>query len=62
MSISQSDPSVFVWHSNAMLDGILCTHVDDFLFGGTQIFLENIIAPLKQIFTIGENIVKPLSI
>ena len=50
----QSDPSVFVWHSNAKLNGILCTHVDDFLFGGTQIFLENIIAPLKKIFTIGE--------
>ena len=28
----QSDPFVFVWHSNAKLYGILCTHVDDFLF------------------------------
>ena len=52
-TVCRSDPSVFVWHSDSELIGILCTHVDDFLFVGTQFFIENIIAPLKQTFTIG---------
>ena len=34
------------------LCGILCTHVDDFLFAGTSWFIENVINPLKAKFSI----------
>lgn len=51
--LCQSDPAVFSWHFNAKLSGILCTHVDDFLFGGNEHFINNVIKPLKSTFTIG---------
>ena len=35
------------------LHGLLVTHVDDFLWGGTDVFVENVIKPLHKIFEIG---------
>ena len=32
--VSKLDPSVFIWHYKNKLGGVMCTHVDDFLFGG----------------------------
>ena len=43
--VSQSDPSVFKWI--VKLNELLCSHIDDFLFGRTQLFKNNIIAPIK---------------
>ena len=51
--LCHSDPAVFSWHFNAKLSGILCTHGDDFSFGGNEHFINNVIKPLKSTFTIG---------
>ena len=50
---SKYDPVVFYWHHNGELHGIICTHVDDFLFGGTNEFILNVMNPIKQKFVIG---------
>ena len=50
---SKYDPAVFYWHHNRELHGIICTHVDDFLFGGTNEFILNVMNPIKQKFVIG---------
>ena len=44
---------MFVWHNQSKINGLLCTYVDDFFFGGTELFLINIINPIKPVFTIG---------
>ena len=36
--VSQSDASIFVWLNELQLNGLLCTCVDNPLFGGTQPF------------------------
>ena len=36
--VCKSDPAVFIWHNQSKVNGLLCTHVDDFLFGGTELF------------------------
>ena len=35
--VCQVNPSVFVRCDQAELNGLLCTYVDDFIFGGTQL-------------------------
>ena len=37
-----TDSSVFLWSNKSKLNGLLCMHIDDFLLGGTQLFLSNI--------------------
>ncbi len=37
-----------IWHQNGTLKRILCAHVDDFLFGGTQEFLDSTINPVRK--------------
>ena len=32
-SVSKYDHSLFMWHENGQIIGILVTHVDDFTFG-----------------------------
>ena len=39
----QSDQAAFTSHSNGKLDGVLCTHVDDFYWAGSREFQEVII-------------------
>ena len=51
--VCKSDPAVFIWHNQSKVNGLLCTHVDDFLFGGTELFLNEVINPIKRVFTIG---------
>ena len=50
---SKYDPAVFYWHNNGELHGIICTHVDDFLFGDTNEFILNVMNPIKEKFVIG---------
>ena len=50
---SKYDPAVFYWHHNRELHGIICTHVDDFLFGGTNEFILNVMNPIKKKFVKG---------
>ena len=50
--VSKLDRSVFIWHKDN-LEGMICAHVDDFLFSGSQLFIKNIVEPLVQTFTKG---------
>ena len=50
--VSRYDPALYMWYNMNQLSGILVTHVDDFLYCGTDQFLENVIAKQKKIFKI----------
>ena len=52
-NIWKSDPAVFIWHNQSKVNRLLCTHIDDFLFGGTKLFLNKVINPIKRVLTIG---------
>ena len=55
----KSDPALFVCHENNKLQSIICTHVDNVIYGGNKIFKEQIIRNIKKKFTIGtENEIK----
>ena len=56
---SKYDPAVFIWHQNGTLKGILCAHVGDFLFGGTQEFLDNVINPVREKFLVRSQYITP---
>ena len=47
------DNSFFFWHVDGVLEGAICLYVDDFLFTGTQNFIETIINNLMKKFKIG---------
>ena len=53
VKVSSYDAGLFYWVRNSHLEGILRTHVDDFCWGGSSIFQENIIAVLYDVFLIG---------
>ena len=55
VTISPLDNSLFFWHVDDILQGIICVYVDDFLFGGTQLFLDTIIKKLINKFRIGSS-------
>ena len=47
------DQSVFVWNKENCIIGIMVIHVDDFIFGGTDIFQDRVITGFREIFKIG---------
>ena len=51
--VSKLDPAVFTYHKNGELQGILIVHVDDFLFGGSELFYINVIEHLRKVFVVG---------
>ena len=53
MKVSKYHPGFFIYQYRGTLHGLLATHVDDFLWGGSHIFVENVIKPLHNIFEIG---------
>ena len=50
--VSKYDHSLFMWHNNGLLIGILVTHVDDFTFAGTAEWEKKVIGNLRQKFKI----------
>lgn len=54
--MSKVDPAVFYWMdpSGDEVIGVLATHVDDFLWGGTPYFEQNIIGRVRDIFCVGK--------
>ena len=46
------DHASFFWHEDLILQGIIASHVDDFIFEGSKMFLSKVINPLKEIFCI----------
>ena len=49
------DNSLFMWHRNGVLEGLICIHVDDFLSAGTAIFHEGVVTKLRSKFLIGNS-------
>jgi hypothetical protein len=50
LGVKQSvlDPCVFFWFHEKQCQGIFAVHVDDILFGGTDLFHEKVVCNLKQ--------------
>ena len=46
------DHALFFWHEDGILQGIIASHVDDFMFGGSKVFISEVINPLQEIFCI----------
>ena len=51
---SRLEPNIFFWKRDNEVKGILCTHVDDFCYGGVDSFLEEIIGELREKLKVGE--------
>ena len=47
---STFDDSLFYWHKDDKLQGLICCHVDDFFWGCTKNFEENVIHVLRKTF------------
>ena len=47
---SMYDNALFCWRASDKLQGIICCHVDDFFFAGSQLFHERVIDHLRQTF------------
>ena len=46
------DHALFFWHEDRILQGIIASHVDNFIFGGSKMFISKFINPLKEIICI----------
>ena len=51
---SRLEPNIFFWKEGCEVKGVLCTHVDDFCYGGTESFLKETIGKLKEKLEVGE--------
>lgn len=51
---SKLELNVFFWRKDNILKGILCSHVDDFCYGGDEDFLRETIGNLKEKLKVGE--------
>ena len=52
---SSLEPTLFIWKDKTgNLKGVMCTHVDDFCFGGSKDFEVTVIGKLKEILKVGE--------
>ena len=47
------DNALFYWRNCGKLEGIVCCHVDDFLFSGSQLFHDKVICHLRNQFSLG---------
>ena len=48
-----ADKAIFFWYTDNKLGGIIALYVDDFLYAGSQHFIDSIIKKLMTIFKIG---------
>ena len=62
LGIQCNNHSLCYYQNNNILDGILISHVDDICWGGIENFKDNIIRPLKNIFSIGTEFEQSLGI
>ena len=47
---SKFDDSIFFWHRNGKVQRLICCHVDNFFWGGTNDFEKTVIQKLKESF------------
>ena len=53
LSQNRFDKAVFHWYYNGKLAGVIASHVDDFIYGGTPQFHVEIISKIRNVFAIG---------
>ena len=53
VKVSKFDPALFYFVKDGALHGVLVVHVDDFLYGGTAFFYEQVIKKLFEVFVVG---------
>ena len=53
MKMSLYDEALFYWLNNGKCEGLTIVHVDDFLWGGSQNFHNEVMTKVRNIFTIG---------
>ena len=51
---SKSDKVIFLWHCGGHLQGIICSHTDDFCWDCTFMFKKYVIDVIKKKFKIGQ--------
>ena len=51
---SRLEPNIFFWKKENKLNGILCSHVDDFCYGGNESFFRETIGKLREKLKVGE--------
>ena len=54
-TLSKFDNALFMWHKNEEVIGILVTHVDDFIFGGTDEWKNSVIGAIRKKFKISSS-------
>ena len=47
------DHGLFFWHEDRILQEIIASHVDYFIFGGSKMLISKVMNPLKEIFCSG---------
>ena len=53
--VSKNDPAVFFWKDDkGNIEGVLACHVDDFLWGGSKRFEQNVISKIRSSFQVGQ--------
>ena len=50
--VSKFDEAIFFWHSENKLQGVLCSHVDDFFSGGSVQFKDKVIQQIHSKFLV----------
>ena len=54
VQVSKYDEAIFYWRTSKGFEGLICCHVDDFLWGGSDKFKEEVIEKTKQTFEISK--------
>ena len=52
VSVSKYDQAIFTWHYQGKLQGVICSHVDNFCWAGTESFQRLVIAKVREAFNI----------
>ena len=50
---SKYDKATFIWYYETSTIGVMVLHVDDFLYGGTELFQTTILPRIREIFIVG---------
>ena len=58
---SSFDSALFFWRKSSKLEGIICCHVDDCFFVGSDLFHQTIIAHLRSTFSLSKKSSKSFS-
>ena len=54
VQVSTYDEAIFHWKTGKGFEGLICCHVDDFLWGGSEKFREEVVEKTKQTFEVSK--------